>query len=474
MDGQMMGSVRVLSEEFVRRMQPKMEQAMRQVMEAVNAAPDGAWINASEIPVRDVFGALRREAYETALQMRLDAVDQASGKRMESKGVESRSFLSVNGRSSLSRTRWFLKGRGSCSPLTELLDAALATESVGVRNLCCRLNGNGKNFERVAQNLAEAAQVVMSGEKLRQVVEAEGKRALSLARSGALGPDWMAKECQVTTAPGRKVSRVYMGSDGFMVPLVTRREKDQRREKIKGKRRKRGRKARPLPSAKPGADGPWKEFKLVTFYSQDMAHRLVSVTRGDCGAAGLLMRRDAGRIGLAAADERIGNIDGGPWIIGQIRRRMMPMTATGLDFYHLAENVHKSRRVIFGEQNEPGRQRAGQWLHIVKHEGYGPLWEKLMEERKTMRGGRRRELDRLIHYVAERKEMIRYPEFLARGWQIGSGPTESQCRVLPARTKSGGAMRWEARNAEAIIALEAMWQSNQWEAYWRMALATSN
>lgn len=77
MDGQMMGSVRVLSEEFVRRMQPKMEQAMRQVMEAVNAAPDGAWINASEIPVRDVFGALRREAYETALQMRLDAAEGA-------------------------------------------------------------------------------------------------------------------------------------------------------------------------------------------------------------------------------------------------------------------------------------------------------------------------------------------------------------------------------------------------------------
>jgi hypothetical protein len=67
------GSARVLPEEFVRRMQAKLDQAMRQVMEAVNAAPDGSWINASEMSVRDVFAELRREAYETALQMRLDA-----------------------------------------------------------------------------------------------------------------------------------------------------------------------------------------------------------------------------------------------------------------------------------------------------------------------------------------------------------------------------------------------------------------
>jgi hypothetical protein len=259
-----------------------------------------------------------------------------------------------------------------------------------------------------------------------------------------------------------------------MAPLVTEQEKAKRREKVKQKRQKRGKKAKPLPAARKGADGPWKEFKTVVFYSEDMKRRLVSVTKGDCEAAGQLMRRDAGRIGFAGADERVGNVDGGPWIIGQIRRRQMPMTATGLDFFHLAENVHRSRRVMFGEEDEEGKRRAGQWLHIAKHEGYGALWEKLMEERKTTRGIKRRELDRLIHYVAERKAMIRYPEFLARGWQIGSGPTESQCRVLPARTKAGGAMRWDADNAEAVMALEAMWQSNQWEAYWRMALASAN
>ena len=404
-------------------------------------------------------------------------MDQASGRRLADKGSESRSTLSVNGRVLLSRKRWYLKGEGSRSPLTMLLDAALATESVGVRDLCCRLNGNGRNFERVAENLAKAAGVSMSGEKLRQVVEAEGKRALAKAKSGALGPDWKADQCKVRTAEGRKVSRVYLGVDGFMVPLVTEQEKRKRRKKVKRKRRlrrKRGAGAKPLAAARAGADGPWKEFKLVVFYSEDMSRRLVSVTKGDCDASGRLMRRDAGRIGFGAADERVGNVDGGPWIIGQIHRRNLPMTATGLDFFHLGENVHKTRRVILGEESPEGVQWAGELLHTVKHEGYEPMWEKLMEQRKGSRGIKRKELDRLIHYVAQRKEMIRYPEFLSRGWQIGSGPTESQCRVLPARTKAGGAMRWDAANAEAVMALEAMWRSRQWDAYWSMALTTAN
>ena len=49
--------------------------------------------------------------------------------------------------------------------------------------------------------------------------------------------------------------------------------------------------------------------------------------------------------------------------------------------------------------------------------------------------------------------MIRYPEFVANGWQIGSGPTEATCKTLTARLKGSG-MRGDADNAEAVMGLK--------------------
>jgi|WetSurMetagenome_2_1015567.scaffolds.fasta_scaffold156046_2 hypothetical protein len=71
------GDSKLLVEAYLQRMQDKTEALLRGVAEAVNAAPDGAWINGSEMQVRDLFADLRQEAYETALQMRLD-VKQAA------------------------------------------------------------------------------------------------------------------------------------------------------------------------------------------------------------------------------------------------------------------------------------------------------------------------------------------------------------------------------------------------------------
>jgi hypothetical protein len=53
--------------------------------------------------------------------------------------------------------------------------------------------------------------------------------------------------------------------------------------------------------------------------------------------------------------------------------------------------------------------------------------------------------------------------------QIGSGPTEATCKTLTARLK-GSRMRWDADNAEAVMALEALTQSGQWDLYWQSHL----
>jgi hypothetical protein len=393
-------------------------------------------------------------------------VDKSTGKPKEGKGRSSHRILTVNGHVALERKHYYSAGEGTSTPVDGLLDMVEATVSLGVREMFSRVNADAQSFERAADNLKRTAQLEISYERLRTRVESDGALALQLTESGELSPDWLAKLC-----PGPEgKSLVYLSSDGFMAPLITDAEKVSRRQKAVRKRRSCGKKRRPLPPRKKGADQRYKEFKAVMFYDQEMKHRVVSVTSGNCDEAGRLMRRDAGRIGFGAAESRVGNIDGGPWIIGQIQKRRMPMTATGLDFFHFAENVHKARRGIFGEDNQPGKQKAGELLHTAKHEGCQALWDKLLEMRKQCRGrGQRKAADGLLHYVSERREMILYPQFLAHGWQIGSGPMESQCRVVPDRVKGPG-KRWDAKNAEAVMEFEALHQSGQWSAFWKAVL----
>ena len=289
-------------------------------------------------------------------------------------------MLTINGRVHLWRRRWYSPGEGTTAPLDQWLDAAEGTISLGVREMACRLNGDGKNFDKAAANLGRTAQVRLSGETLRVLVEAEGKRVLQAQRSGQLEVDWSASDCRTEAG----TTRVYFGSDGVTVPMITDAEKVARRQKVKEKRKRpgkgknKGKKARPLPPRKTGADQRYKEFKIVAYYDEEQKHRLVCGTRGDHTVAGRLMRREAARIRLDLADEKVGNVDGSPWIRNEVQRQSLPIDALGLDFYHLKENAQKARREIYGEDDEAGQQWLSDLLHVFKHEGYDKAWESLL------------------------------------------------------------------------------------------------
>jgi|SRR5215469_7059339 hypothetical protein len=64
-------------EAYVEAMRAKLEDVLGRVADAVNEAPPGQVIAGSEEQVRDLFAAFRREAYERAVQMRVDAAEAA-------------------------------------------------------------------------------------------------------------------------------------------------------------------------------------------------------------------------------------------------------------------------------------------------------------------------------------------------------------------------------------------------------------
>jgi hypothetical protein len=335
--------------------------------------------------------------------------------------------------------------------------------------MACRLNQGSTSFEKTAENLGRAAHLLISKEALRQLVEGEGKVVLRALQRAELQPPWKAQDCR--TREG--VSRLYLGCDGVRVPLVTEEEKQKRRAKIREKRRRRGRRCRALPRGKLGADQTYKEFRVANFYDETMDHRYVGATSGNHEAAGRLMQRMACQLELPKAQEKVANVDGAPWIRNQIEFHGL-VDAIGLDFYHLRENLQKSRRIVFGEESPEGKVWLDGLMHTFRHAGYDAGWDQLVAWRASLRSPvKRKEANRLVQYVAERQSMIRYPEFRRRGWQIGSGPTESECKTTTHRVKGRG-RRWDSNNAEAMMALACLDDSRMWQTYWTTLNPASN
>jgi hypothetical protein len=389
-----------------------------------------------------------------------------TGKRLADKGRQSRSVLTVNGKIETYRRWWYGPQIGSIAPADEILDRSGATITPGVVEMACRVNVSATSFVKAASVLERTAQVKLSGERLRQEVEVAGRRVLEAQQNNAIHVTWHAKDCVVPEDKTRQKTRVYTGCDGVMVPIITEAEKVKRRDKTKAKRRRSGKKCRPLPPRKRGSDLAWKEFKVVYFYSEDGRYQHVAFTHGNHVAAGKLLRREADRLRFREAEEHVGLVDGATWLRDQMELHLAELDALGLDFYHLSENVHRARRKVFGEISPEGSAWADELMHVFKHKGYAAAWENIIQWRATVRGKVKREAaDRLLNFVVTRKEMIRYPSFREHGWQIGSGPTESQCKLCTKRLKGYG-RRWDRPNATAVAALDTLDRNGQWHQVW--------
>lgn len=413
-------------------------------------------------------------------------VNPATGKLCKNHGRQNYTPVTILGDITLRRRWWSSESTGSFAPVDDLIDAHHESVTIGVREMVARMNNGQRSFEAVASVLQRTAQITLGAEQIRLLVEAEGRRVLKQHEAGTLEPAFQATDCKIPTdalpvpdAPPRSlavalgqqpITRIYVGTDGVMVPVIADSEKVLRRKKVLSKRQKSGKKRRPLRSRKKGWTGPYREFKVVEFHDETGQYTHQILTADSRKRVGIHIRREALKLDAAKADERVANVDGASWIPTQLEVGIsgLILDGLGLDYWHFAENIHRCRRSVFGRESAEGKTWAEELGECFRDQGFEPGWEKLLAWRATLKSpGKRKAADRLINYTLERRAMISYPEFRKWGWQIGSGPTEARCKTTTYRLKAPGC-RWDVRNAEAVAALTTLWDSGQWNNYWNL------
>ena len=340
-----------------------------------------------------------------------------------------------------------------------------STFSPGVHEMCCRESLNCA-FVPAGKNLKRTAQLDISSFAIRTIVESQGRCVLSQQASGQVRPDFTADDCLDKT--------VIVGADGVMVPLVTEEQKRKRRETEQRKRREQGRRSTARQGRpRRGSDGPYKEFKVVVFYSKDKKHQYAIGTSGNHEKLGRIMRREAARIKLSRADVKYSLTDGSTWILKQCNQQLPMLDANLLDYYHMQEHVTEASHKLFGEGSPESVAWREKIVGVVWNQGSLVMLDRLGELLRRLRSPEKREaLKSLRKYIGSRIDMTDYPTFRKLCYDCGSGPTESVCGRLTQRLKGSG-MRWEKSNAEGMMALASIYYSGQWDKYWKQSRKAS-
>lgn len=71
-----------------------------------------------------------------------------------------------------------------------------------------------------------------------------------------------------------------------------------------------------------------------------------------------------------------------------------------------------------------------------------------------------------IHYFETNRERMRYSQYRAAGYPIGSGTVESACKQLIGARLKGAGMCWGKRGAQGVLTLRAELLSGRWEQSW--------
>ena len=74
-------------------------------------------------------------------------------------------------------------------------------------------------------------------------------------------------------------------------------------------------------------------------------------------------------------------------------------------------------------------------------------------------------VENCLTYFAVRSDYMKYDEYLAAGYPIGSGVVEGACRHLVKDRMEQTGMRWRIAGAQAILSLRAIYVNDDWDAF---------
>ena len=186
------------------------------------------------------------------------------------------------------------------------------------------------------------------------------------------------------------------------------------------------------------------------------------------GAALTRLAQRAAQREHPAIQHRVALTDGAEALQAQMLEHLPGYTLV-LDIIHATEYLWDAANALLGERH-PGRTA---WMRRHLTQVLTGQTEALITtlEQAAAEPGRtaaqQQALRRTVGYYRRNLPYMRYDEYLARGWPIGTGVVEGACGHLVKDRMQQAGMRWTQPGAQAVLDLRAVRLNGDWDTYWR-------
>ena len=181
------------------------------------------------------------------------------------------------------------------------------------------------------------------------------------------------------------------------------------------------------------------------------------------------------RRGTEQAGQVVAVMDGAEWQQGFVDLHRADATRI-LDFPHAAEYVAKIGQTVLGAGSATMTDWLPRQLHDLKHGQETAVLSELaqLREQAVQAGSGSeglKELETRLAYLEKRREQLRYGDFRAAGYPIGSGAVESGNKLVTEARLKGAGMHWAPGHVNPLVALRTAVCADRWEECWAAASA---
>lgn len=340
------------------------------------------------------------------------------------------------------------------APFDEQAGITARALTPAAEQLATLAGGVGESFARGAELLEEMAAVRLAESTVQRTTEDVGRRIAAGLAEGVLFDRAVVWKWS-TDARGRTVAYLTIDATGT-------RQQGPKGGPAEGRMAYVGGVYNPTPP--PWSHPPGKPPPELTARYVSGLYALEEM--------GPLLRRQAAGVGVEKAEVWVALTDGGAGLEEFMRQNFNRADLVViLDFWHAASYLEKLAKALHPHDEGKAKETASGWCRLLKEEGGATTLEVIRhgdwpERKSALLKAVWAEVE---SYFGNNVHRMEYPEYLAEGWQIGSGVVESACKTVVGQRLKGAGMRWSEAGAHALCHVRALYRSEkgQWAAFWQ-------